>query len=78
MKIKPSYKDRMRELFSFGDDLENWELQTTFSDFVAEFVEFSGNEAEEIRRLQAEEESRFSAIGGAARQGSRVTGLTEQ
>ena len=49
MKIKPSYKDRMRELFSFGDDLENWELQTTFSDFVAEFVEFSGNEAEEIR-----------------------------
>ena len=33
---------------------------------------------EELRRLQAEEESRFSVIGGAARQGSRVTGLTEQ
>ena len=38
----------------------------------------SPDEAEELRRLQAEEESRFSAIGGAARQGSRVTGLTEQ
>ena len=38
----------------------------------------SPDEAEEIRRLEAEEASRFSAIGGAARQGSRVTGLTEQ
>lgn len=49
MKIKPSYKDRMRELFSFGDDLENWKLQTTFREFIRENVEFSGNEAEEIR-----------------------------
>ena len=37
----------------------------------------SPDEAEELRRLQAEEESRFSAIGGAARKGGRVTGLTQ-
>ena len=33
---------------------------------------------ERIKRLKASEESIFSPIGGAARQGSRVTGLTEQ
>jgi hypothetical protein len=33
---------------------------------------------ERIKRLRASEESIFSPIGGAARQGSRVTGLTEQ
>jgi hypothetical protein len=33
---------------------------------------------ERIKRLKASEESIFSPVGGAARQGSRVTGLTEQ
>ena len=34
-------------------------------------------ELERISRLEAEEESRFSPIGGAARKGGRVTGLTQ-
>ena len=46
--------------------------------FTEAMIFQSPDEAEEIRRLEAEEASRFSAIGGAARQGSRVTGLTEQ
>jgi hypothetical protein len=37
----------------------------------------SPDESEELRLLESEEASRFSPIGGPARQGSRVTGLTE-
>jgi len=33
---------------------------------------------ERIQRLQASEEARFSPVAGAARQGTRVSGLTEQ
>ena len=46
--------------------------------FTEAMIFQSPDEAEEIRKLEAEEASRFSVIGGAARQGSRVTGLTEQ
>jgi hypothetical protein len=35
-------------------------------------------ELERISRLEAEEASRFAPVGGAARRGARVTGLTEQ
>ena len=34
-------------------------------------------EIEQIKMLEAEEKSRFSPIGGAARRGGRVTGLTQ-
>ena len=48
-------------------------------DDFTEAVVFQGpEELEEIRRLQRSEESRFSPVGGPARRGSRVTGLTEQ
>ena len=35
-------------------------------------------ELEEIKLLEAEEASRFTPTGGAARRGGRVTGLTQQ
>lgn len=48
---------------------------------IEEFVEAqvfgSAEEKERIRRLQAQEESLSSPIGGAARRGGRVTGLTQ-
>ena len=48
---------------------------------IEEFVEAqvfgSAEEKERIRRLQAQEESLSSPIGGAARKGGRVTGLTQ-
>ena len=48
-------------------------------DDFTEAVVFQGpEELEEIRRLQRSEESRFSPVGGPARRGCRVTGLTEQ
>ena len=48
-------------------------------DDFTEAVVFQGpEELEEIRRLQRSEESRFSPVGGPARRGGRVTGLTEQ
>ena len=37
----------------------------------------SAEEKERVRRLQAQEESLSSPIGGAARKGGRVTGLTQ-
>ena len=48
-------------------------------DDFTEAVVFQGpEELEEIRRLQRSEESRFSPVGGPARRGGRVTGLTEK
>ena len=48
---------------------------------IEEFVEAqvfgSAAEKERVRRLQAQEESLSSPIGGAARKGGRVTGLTQ-
>lgn len=49
---------------------------------VEEFTEAavfrSPEELEEIKLLEAEEASRFTPTGGAARRGGRVTGLTQQ
>ena len=51
--------------------------QFTLEEFTEAAVFQSPEELEQIKRLEAEEESRFSATGGAARQGTRVTGLTQ-
>ena len=52
--------------------------QFTLEQFTEAAVFQSPEELEEIRRLEAEEQSRFAPIGGAARQGRRVTGLVEE
>ena len=51
--------------------------QFGLTEFTEAAVFQSPEELEEIRRLEREEESRFTPVGGAARTGSRVTGLTE-
>ena len=48
------------------------------TEFTEAAVFQSPEELEEIRRLEAEEASRFTPIGGSARQGRRVTGLVEE
>ena len=40
-------------------------------------IKKAAEEKERVRRLQAQEESLSSPIGGAARKGGRVTGLTQ-
>ena len=50
----------------------------TLEQFTEAAVFQSPEELEEIRRLEAEEESRFAPVGGAARRGRRVTGLVEE
>ena len=52
--------------------------QISLEEFTEAAVFQSPEELEEIRRLEREEESRFAPVGGAARRGARVTGLTEQ
>ena len=52
--------------------------QFTLEQFTEAAVFQSPEELEEIRQLEAEEASRFAPIGGAARQGRRVTGLVEE
>ena len=52
-------------------------VQFGLTEFTEAAVFQSPEELEEIRRLEREEESRFTPVGGAARTGSRVTGLTE-
>jgi hypothetical protein len=69
---------RIQELQQRGGKSVAQEDVFNLEKFTEAMLFQSPDEAEELRRLQAEEESRFSAIGGAARQGSRVTGLTEQ
>ena len=51
--------------------------QFGLTEFTEAAVFQSPEELEEIRRLEREEESRFAPVGGAARTGRRVTGLTE-
>ena len=50
----------------------------TLDEFTEAAVFQTPEELEEIRRLEREEESRFAPVGGAARQGRRVTGLIEE
>ena len=69
---------RIQELQQRGGKSVAQEDVFNLEKFTEAMLFQSPDEAEELRRLQAEEASRFSAIGGAARQGSRVTGLTEQ
>ena len=52
--------------------------QFTLEQFTEAAVFQSPEELEEIRRLEAEEASRFAPVGGAARRGRRVTGLVEE
>ena len=52
--------------------------QFTLEQFTEAAVFQSPEELEEIRLLEAEEASRFAPVGGAARQGRRVTGLVEE
>ena len=52
--------------------------QFGLTEFTEAAVFQSPEELEEIRRLEREEESRFAPVGGAARQGRRVTGLIEE
>jgi hypothetical protein len=52
--------------------------QFTLEQFTEAAVFQSPEELEEIRQLEAEEQSRFAPIGGAARRGRRVTGLVQE
>jgi hypothetical protein len=52
--------------------------QFGLTEFTEAAVFQTPEELEEIRRLEREEESRFAPVGGAARQGRRVTGLIEE
>ena len=52
--------------------------QFTLEQFTEAAVFQSPEELEEIRQPEAEEQSRFTPIGGAARRGRRVTGLVEE
>ena len=52
--------------------------QFTLEQFTEAAVFQSPEELEQIRLLEAEEQSRFAPIGGAARRGRRVTGLVEE
>lgn len=49
----------------------------TLEEFTQAVVFQDPEQLERIRRIEAEEKSLFAPIGGAARQGSRVTGLLE-
>ena len=66
---------RLQELQSRGG-VEQPE-QFTLEQFTEAAVFQSPEELEQIRLLEAEEESSFAPIGGAARRGGRVTGLTQ-
>jgi len=67
---------RLQELQARGGVVEP--EQFTLEQFTEAAVFQSPEELEEIRQLEAEEQSRFTPIGGAARQGRRVTGLVEE
>ena len=68
---------RIQELQQRGGRAVPQEEVFDLEKFTEAMLYQSPDEAEELRRLEAEEVSRFSAIGGAARTGGRVTGLTE-
>ena len=67
---------RLQELQARGGVVEP--EQFTLEQFTEAAVFQSPEELEEIRQLEAEEQSRFAPIGGAARRGRRVTGLVEE
>ncbi len=67
---------RLQELQARGGVVEP--EQFTLEQFTEAAVFQSPEELEEIRQLEAEEQSRFAPVGGAARQGRRVTGLVEE
>tara|TARA_R100001591_G_scaffold98121_2_gene104215 strand:- start:122 stop:949 length:828 start_codon:yes stop_codon:yes gene_type:complete len=52
--------------------------ELTLEEFTEAAVFQSPEELEQIRLLEAEETSRFSPVGGAARRGRRVLGLVEE
>lgn len=68
---------RIQELQQRGGKVVAQEDEFDLEKFTEAMVFQSPDEAEELRLLESEEASRFSPIGGPARQGSRVTGLTE-
>ena len=68
---------RIQELQQRGGKAVAQEDVFSLEKFTEAMVFQSPDEAEELRLLESEEASRFSPIGGPARQGSRVTGLTE-
>ena len=65
---------RLRDIQSRQD---SGEQQLTIEEFTQAVVFQDPDQLENIRRLEAEEESMFSPVGGAAREGGRVTGLVE-
>ena len=65
---------RLRDIQT-RQDTEAEEL--SLEEFTQAVVFQDPDQLENIRRLEAEEESMFSPVGGAARQGGRVTGLVE-
>jgi len=67
---------RLQELQARGGVEQPEEF--TLEQFTQAAVFQSPEELEEIRLLEAEEQSRFTPIGGAARRGRRVTGLVEE
>ena len=68
---------RIQELQQRGGKAVAQEDVFNLEKFTEAMVFQSPDESEELRLLESEEASRFSPIGGPARQGSRVTGLTE-
>ena len=58
-----------------GQEVED---EFTLEDFTEAAVFNDPDQLEQLRVLEAEEQSQFTPIGGLARRGGRVTGLTEQ
>tara|TARA_R100001460_G_scaffold101080_1_gene144916 strand:+ start:8773 stop:9597 length:825 start_codon:yes stop_codon:yes gene_type:complete len=69
---------RLQELQTRGGRQVAQEDVIGVEEFTEAAVFRSPEELEEIKLLEAEEASRFTPIGGAARRGGRVTGLTQQ
>ena len=70
--------EELPRLQEIASRVEPSEEAITLDDFTEAAIFGDVDVTERIQRLQASEESLFSPVGGAARQGSRVTGLTEQ
>lgn len=66
---------RLQEIASRAEPTED---SVTLEEFTEAAIFGDTEVTERISRLQASEESLFSPIGGSAREGSRVTGLTER
>ena len=68
---------RLQELQRRGGRAVSEEDIFELEEFTEAGVYKDPEEIEQIKMLEAEEKSRFSPIGGAARKGGRVTGLTQ-